>query len=576
MSVLAIVLYVAVSISLLAVVPGGYVIAREALRRRRAGRAIERLAAARALLDELHREPASRVARVLSRRFDWRTVQATLEAALDEEARSVELCERLGLVAQWEKQIREGRAWNERAHAARMLGKIGLVSVCPALVQALADPHEDVTVRAAAAEAVAQIRDPRALPILCEALGAQREAAAPCVAEALVGFGRAAVGALAGMLDDARAPARIWAARVLGRIGDPAATLPLAERLADAHAGARSAAAEALGRIGDPRSARALACTALGDPAPAVRAQAVLALAHAGNEEAVSSLVLALGDADPATRSRAVEALAALKPSDRSAIERALFDPVAEVRRSAALALDRLGSVMGWASALAAEDAGSRAAARAALVAIGRAGLVEAIAAAATQPNDARVQASLWGIVGEVGSPKHAALLARAGFGMAPPEARVPERDRQLAAVRRGARVEERLGAIRELVSAGGADAVAALSEAAVSDPSPEVRAAAARSLAGTTDRWLAVPALARALSDPSQEVVAEAARALGAASPERVAARRSSEVPGFERAPERRSSEIPVPERPSASRRTTGRLRLEDTARESAAPELS
>jgi HEAT repeat protein len=571
MSVLAIVLYVALSIALVAVVPGGYVIVREALGRRRAQQAIERLAAARALLDELDREPASRVARVLSRRFDWRTVQATLEAALEEEAQCVDLCERLGLVARWEKQIRAGRAWNERAHAARMLGKLGLVSAAPALVQALADPHEDVTVRTAASEAVRQIRDKRAVPILCEALAAQKEAAAPFVAEALVGFGRDAVGALCGMLDDARAPARIWAARVLGRIGDPAATLPLVERLADAHAGARSAAAEALGRIGDPRSARALACTALGDPVPAVRSQAALSLAHAGDEEASTALVLALGDADPATRSRAVEALSMLKPADRSPIERALFDPVAEVRRSAALSLDRLGAVSGWASALASEDAGARAAARAALVAVGQAGLAEAIAAAASQHADARVQSLLWGIVAEVGSPKHAALLARAGIEMTPPEPRVPERDRQLGVVRRGARVEERLGAIRELIYGGGAEAVAALAEAAVSDPSPAVRAAAARGLTGNDDRWLAVPALVRALSDPSPEVVEAAARALGTPRPERTTARRLSERPSAECASERRSSQIQVPERVSASRRTTGRLRLEDMGRESA-----
>ncbi len=511
MSVLAIVLYVALSIALLAVLPGGYVIAREALRRRRARR----------------------------------------EIVLDEEDPDL---------ARWEEQVREGRAWNERAHAARMLGKLGLSSACPALVQALANPHEDVTVRAAAAEALAQIRDPRAIPVLCEALAAQREAAAPCVAEALVGFGRAAVGALAGMLDDARAPARIWAARVLGRIGDPAATLPLVERLADAHAGARSAAAEALGRIGDSRSARALACTALGDPVPAVRAQAASALAHAGDDEAVEALVLALGDPDPATRARAVEALAALTPADRSAIERALFDPLAEVRRSAALALDRLGAVKGWANALGAEDAGCRAAARAALVAIGRAGLVEALAAAASQHSDARVQSLLWGIVGEVASPRHASLLARAGIAMPPPAARAAERDGQLAAVRQGARVEERLGAIRELLVTGGAEAVAALAEAVVRDPSPAVRAAAARGLAGTTDRWLAVPALVRALSDPAQEVVVEAARSLGTA-------RRSLEG---ESVPERRSS-VPVPERVSVSRRSTGRLRREETARESA-----
>ena len=648
MSVLVLVLYVGLGITVVALVPGISVILREALRRRRERRAVSELAAARKVLERLRAEPAARVARSLAQSFDRGTIQAALEQALDEEARCAVVCEELGLREAWERTLSESKSWNERAHAARMLGKLGAASASPALASALANPHEDTTVRLAAAEAIGSIPDIAVLPHLCEALASQGEGGATVVAEALISFGSDAVRPLVRMLDDERPQARTWAARVLGKIGDPGATLPLVAQLADGNAGARTAAAAALGHIGDTRATRPLVGAVLGDPSSAVRARAAGALARVGDEEVVGTLVAALGDTDPEVRSRAVDALAALSPKDRSAIERALFDPCDEVRRSAALAMDRLGMVTAWAAALGEASAEGRAAARAALVAVGRAGLSEAIVAAARHEAGA-VRAGVLRILGELGAARHVAVLGRAlddaavearqtaaialgriggetakvmlgrdkpegvaqaawvvaralaGVDTWVAEAHVSMADLAFAAAaravceaegegilrafearvgsvrpaesgrrmvtlsrfaiaaRRAARLEDRIRAILELAERRGPEATAALAEVVMSDPSAEARALAARSLAPAEERWLAVPALVRALSDPAQEVVFEASRALG-----RAAACEDRKGP--------RPSEAPVPsERNGASRRSTGKLFLEE-AGESAA----
>ncbi|MDI1435610.1 HEAT repeat domain-containing protein [Polyangium sorediatum] len=640
MSALVLVLYVGLGIAVVALVPGISVIGREALRRRHERRAVERLAAARKVLSRLRVEPAARVARSLAQGFDRSTILAVLEQALDEEARCAVVCEELGLRAAWERALRESKSWNERAHAARMLGKLGAASASPALASALANPHEDTTVRLAAAEAIGSIPDIAVLPHLCEALASQGEGGAKVVAEALISFGSDAVRPLVEMLDDERVQARTWAARVLGKIGDPGATLSLVAQLGDGNAAARTAAAEALGHIGDPRSTRPLVSVVLGDPSSGVRARAAAALARVGDEEVVGTLVATLGDPDPEVRSRAVDALAALSPKDRSAIERALFDPCDDVRRSAALAMDRLGMVSAWAAALGEATGEGRAAARAALVAVGRAGLSEAIVAAARHEAGA-VRAGVFRILGELGSSRHAAALGRAlddaaaearesaalalgriggeqavaMLGRDKPEGvaqavwivaralagvetwvaearallsdpvaaaaaravceaegeavarafearvgtvRPAESGRRMVtlsrfaiAARRAARLEDRVRAILELADRRGPEATAALAEVAVSDPSAEARALAARSLAQVEERWLAVPALVRALSDPSPEVVFEASQALGLGA-------------GGEDKKGRRSSEGAPSERNGASRRTTGSLFLE------------
>ncbi|MBK9265007.1 MAG: HEAT repeat domain-containing protein [Polyangiaceae bacterium] len=314
--------------------------------------------------------------------------------------------------------------------------------------------------------------------------------------QALVSYGELAIGPVLELLADNQPSARTWAARVLGRIGHPRATLRLISALADADATTRAAAAEALGRIGDVRAARALCSTALTDPAPPVRACAAYALAKTGDKDAAKSIVFALRDPDAEVRSRAAEAIAALAPTDWSVLERALFDPCDRVRRSAALSLDRIGAVAAWTRALGSPVPEARSAARAALCAVAQAGLSEAISAAAANEVPT-VRAAVETLLNDVRSAKR-------------------EPSPSIVSARRSARISSRLRALKELASAGTPEATAALAEVVVSDPSPQARALAASSLSRCKERWLSTPALSRALMDPAAEVATEAARALG------------------------------------------------------------
>ncbi len=536
MSVIAFVLYVALGIVAVSVVPGIFLIAREVVRRWRAKRALERLVSARKVIDELRQGPSRRLARTLSQQFDRHTVEVAIEEALGEEAVCADVCERLGLRQSYERSLRNARAWNERAHAARMLGKLRASTASRSLVEALVDPNEDTTVRLAACEAISSIMDAAVVPHLCHALASYDDSSAPTVAEALVSYGEIAVGPVIDLLGDSRPAARTWAARVLGRIGHPRATLPLVTALDDADSATRAAAAEAIGRIGDVRGARALSCVVLTDPSPPVRACASSALAKTGDKEAAKAIVVALRDPDAEVRSRAAEAIAALAPDDRSVLERALFDPSEKVRRSAALSLDRLGAVATWAKALGSPAPEARAAARTALLAVARAGLTDAIHAAATN-QDPHVREALVALVREC-------LAQRQDLSP------------WVVSARRSSRLASRLRALRELGTDGTPDATAALAEALVSDPSSEARALAARGLSGSKDSWLSGPALSRALSDPAHEVATEAAHVLAQPQIQPQIQAQTAEKR------DRRISEFPAD--PNGLRRTTGRLRRE------------
>lgn len=526
MNVIAFVLYLVLAIVASSTIPGIFVITREIVRRRRARKALEKLANARHVIKQSRHESPKSLALTLAQRFDRRTVEAALEEALNEEAACAEVCEKLGLRERWERTLRQSRAWNERAHAARMLGKLRSGLASKTLVEALIDPHEDTTVRLAAGQAIGSIMDAAVIPHLCQALAHYDERSAPTVAEALVAYGESAITPVLELLGHSRPTARTWAARVLGRIRHPRATLPLIGALGDANAATRAAVAEALGSIGDLRASRALCALVLTDPAAPVRACAAIAVAKTGDKDAARSIVFALRDPEAEVRCRAAEAIAMLAPHDWSALERALFDSCERVRRSAALALDRLGAVAVWTRALGSPLAEARTTARTALLAIGRAGLSEAITVAAANEVPAvkdAVAALLVELRKESGTDA-------AGVISAP----------------RSARISSRLQALRELAAAGTPEATAALAEAVVSDPSPEARVLAASSLSNSKERWLSLPALARALMDPVPEVASEAARSLG-----------ETQV-GEKR--ERRISELP-PDSNGASRRTTGRL---------------
>ncbi len=90
------------------------------------------------------------------------------------------------------------------------------------------------------------------------------------------------------------------------------------------------------------RPSAAQASRDLSDPDPAVRERAAASLA-AGGTAAVSPLVAALADADPFVAGAAAEALARIGPASVPALVRALGEGNEEVRVGAAVALGKLG-----------------------------------------------------------------------------------------------------------------------------------------------------------------------------------------------------------------------------------------
>ena len=158
---------------------------------------------------------------------------------------------------------------------------------------------------------------------------------------------------------------RTAAAGALGQIGDPRAVEPLIAALKDEGESVRSSAARALGKIGDPRAVESLSA-ALKDKKWHVRKPAAGALDRlawkpdrgaAGaaywaakgewgkcveiGAPAVEPLIAALKDED--VRMRAVEALGKIgDPAAADTLRRALGDPEARVATAASKALKKL------------------------------------------------------------------------------------------------------------------------------------------------------------------------------------------------------------------------------------------
>ena len=468
MSAAALVAYIALVLVLLAALPTAWVLLREGWSRLVARRALDRLELARKVLERGAGENPEEVARRLREGFDAGTVERVMllllhEADVAKKQWAVSTFERLGLMERYVSRVREASTWSERAHAAEVLGLVGVASAVPALVAALRDPHEDVdSVKAAAATALARIHAEEAIPLLVEELRTTDAGSSPRVAEALTRFGALAVAPLVELLRDEEHPqAAVWAARILGRIGDKAATAALLERLFDRSDTVRMAATEALGSLGDRRATQALLRAALSDPMPQVRAHAAGAIGRMGAEASIDVLVAALADPDYGTRVRALEALEMIQPTDTGPLERSLRDENADVRKRAALALDRVGYLSARVAELGSEDPPVARRASTAVLELGLAGLADAIAAHLHHA-DFRVRARVARICGELGVPRLAALLAASAEDPSWP-------------VR--ARVAEALGALR---AEEGTAALVAL----LGDAEPVVRDTAAEALA--------------------------------------------------------------------------------------------
>jgi HEAT repeat protein len=450
------------------------------------------------------------------------------DASEERRAIGTRLFTRLELLEPYAKTLREARNWSERAHAAEMLGRAGNPHSVPALVGALRDPYEDANVRRAATDALAKLKDPEAVPLLVAQLQGVDERSSRPIAEALVAFGDQAAPALLALIGDAtQTVGRVWAARILGQMGAPSASEVLVGLLLARDDLLRIAAAEALGQIGQRAALQPLVQAALRDPAPQVRAHAAAAVARIEPEGAVDVLIAALADPDYATRLRALEAFEHIPLADTAALERALRDPSPDVRRRAALALERVGYLGKLVEQLAAEDPRQVDAAYERLLELGRAGLADSVASHVNHGHF-QVRALAARAAGELGATRSIpVLVAGAADTSWPVRAAIAEALGRLRGEKAAATLATMLADAEEPVAEAAAQALCAFP---ATDLAPHVDALgpaydrgtmpirlAMTTLATRIDLAQTTPLLSRAMADPSEAVRLAAVTGIGA-----------------------------------------------------------
>jgi HEAT repeat protein len=262
--------------------------------------------------------------------------------------------------------LREDSEPAVREAAALALSEHREQEVVDALIAALTDPVADV--RSAAVDGLRRVGDSSAIPALAPLLKAADAGLRSRVAQALkmlawqpeepeqeadflvaLGdlsraaiLGKAAVGALAKVLEDSAYQRRVVAVNRLAEIGDPSAIPPLIAALRDTESVVRTAAANALGRLGATVAGPRLV-SLLSDADANVRASSAEALGLLQEKRALATLIKLLKDRHWEVRASVLEALGRLgDPAAVLPVSEVLQDRDREVREQAALALGSL------------------------------------------------------------------------------------------------------------------------------------------------------------------------------------------------------------------------------------------
>ncbi|HET7462217.1 MAG TPA: HEAT repeat domain-containing protein [Longimicrobium sp.] len=371
---------------------------------------------------------------------------------------------RAQLVARLAGALKDANA-EVRVTVAHSLGQIRDPRSVAALINALRT-DQDATVRKTAAWALGQIEDAAAVPALVEAMQGDRSVEVRRTATWALGQieSPTAVDGLVRAMHDSDAEVRRTAVWALGQIEDARAVPGLTDALKDGDADTRKQAAWALGQIESPTAVPALTAL-LHDGDADVRQTAVWALGQIESPAAVPALTAVLRDANAGARKQAAWALGQIESESAIPALGGLVqnDPDTDVRQTAAWALGQIEKP----SALGALSAALR-----------------------DRSPAVRAQAA-WAI-GQI-EPDHA------------PEA--------LVAAARDADRSVRSNAIWALGQIEDASAVPAL-RAALRDSDPQIKQLALRALSRTGDPS-AADALAEMLKDPDPQVRAAAAAAI-------------------------------------------------------------
>jgi HEAT repeat protein len=437
--------------------------------------------------------------------------------------RLVRLFDDLGITDRHIDALRNSPSWERRAMAAERLGKIGSArAVFPLLLTVRDVKDEDADVRGAALRALGRIRDPGAIPELIEALGTPEASLPQRIAEILVRFGDAAVNPLCLELRNRESEVRrMWAAEILGWLGNAVAAIPLIDVLGDVNPEVRAKSAGALGKLRESRAIDRLLEMLLSDPIPFVRTRVAQALGAIGNPRVIDHLVQVLKDPEWWVRIRAIEALEQIGRESAGTLLAALEDEDGEVRRRAGTALERMGYVRDSVETL--EREGFRPDLFRILLLIGKAGVTEGILGripiARPPANNLLVR-----LAGEIGDPAAVPVLLEALQASvdASFRSRVVE---ALGKLRAAAAVPGILRCLKDSDSWVRRASVEALSTIGpreheeelldlFRDPAPETRVAVCR-VAESLNPVVVGSYVERLLADPAPEVRAEALRAV-------------------------------------------------------------
>jgi HEAT repeat protein len=227
-----------------------------------------------------------------------------------------------------------------RAAAVQALGELGGPETLEVLRASLADASS--LVRQQAVLALGRLREPESAPLLLPLVSAEDPRLRFAAVRAL-GQIRSpiAIPRLLPLLGDARKELRFAAVEALGQIRAPEAVAPLVAALREPDRNLRRAAAEGLGEIADPRSAPDL-LVALEDEHWSVRSAAATALGKVASPKATLALVARADDSDDTVRRAAVLALGELRdPRAAPRLVEALSDPA--LQAAARESLRKLG-----------------------------------------------------------------------------------------------------------------------------------------------------------------------------------------------------------------------------------------
>jgi HEAT repeat protein len=258
-----------------------------------------------------------------------------------------------------------------RQAAAFALGRIGNPSAVPALMSRLADEPELARVAAAA---LAKIGDQRAFEPLLGVLGHPSAAVRQAAIGALNSLGHPELAARAGaLLQAADAHLRESAVKIVGYFGYPDYVPMLLECCRDPDLRVRTVALEHLPFVEHPAIVHALT-SSLHDEIPAVRIAAARAFGYVEDQQAVPLLIGALGDQDAWVRYFAARSLGHQRAGEAAGTlaQLAQTDTAQQVRLAALEALGRIGGQRALAALIPFAALDDAELARAAIAALGQ------------------------------------------------------------------------------------------------------------------------------------------------------------------------------------------------------------